>query len=643
MPGDWWNQGSLTQTIAASTDRYVPVAHSPRIVLGTTEAPAEHATSDAVTHEYLLVKQVSGTRTAMVAALRKNSADTALIITMNGVSGFFITAGGTTVASASGDLWSVRLNGGSGGAANMGIAQIALVTSHASKFYQPLATRGPVGGYGGAASYLWLGGQMTSTQTTVESTAQGKLPMAATLERIQVIVTVNTRTVDTSVFFRDDGVDSSSAPTIPASTTGSFEVASLSDSVAAGSMVNARYASPAGSGSVTIGAVRVMLATADRGSITLATSASNGGSQVPGTPRYAPIVGDNALASVMDSQRALRLRRSGRIIGIGVRVVSVTGSGTTWTVEVYRATGTVATGIVATLSANTSGWFDAAPTPVTVDPDEDYTIVYTRTVGAGTLFVGMTSVVTDEPAGGTTFTKTVTGTLSFAGALTRQLAAKRTLAGSLSVASTLGRLKSSTRTVTGSLSFTSALGRLKAYRRTLTAQLRLQGVVRGQVSKRITGVLSMAGTVKKGLSKGLSGVLSMTSTLGRLKSLSKGLTGVLAFSGALTTRLGVGKLLAGTLRFQGAVSKLTTSRRTGVLSFQGALVRRLALTRTLTAVLSFTSALGRVKIAGGILKTITAVLSFGPSTLTRDYVDNPEPVAGPDPWIVRMRRRWGGK
>lgn len=198
-------------------------------------------------------------------------------------------------------------------------------------------------------------------------------------------------------------------------------------------------------------------------------------------------------------------------------------------------------------------------------------------------------------------------------------------------------------TVTGTLSLSGALTRQLAAKKTLTATLRFQGVVGGMVGKRISATLSFAGALTRRTSRALAGTLSFTGTLGRLKSVSKALAGALSFQGALTMVKSAGKVLAGVLSFQGGLSRRITRSLSGVLSFQGALSRGAAFNRALAGVLSFASTLGRVLIPAGFFKALTGILSFGPSTLTTEYIDNPEPEPGADSWLLRMRRRWGGK
>lgn len=190
--------------------------------------------------------------------------------------------------------------------------------------------------------------------------------------------------------------------------------------------------------------------------------------------------------------------------------------------------------------------------------------------------------------------------------------------------------------VGGTLSMAGVLSRTTA--RQLAGGLTMQGVLGRQVGKGLTGVLQAQGSLTRGTSKALAGTLSFAGALASLKAFSKLVTGTLSFSGGLTGS--VTKALGGTLVLAGSLTRGIGRALTGTLSFAGAVTRRTS--KLLTAVLTMAGVVQAVK-GTTFEQPVGGQLTFGSGTLQTEYIDNPEPEPSKDSWLLRMRRRWGGK
>lgn len=627
MPGDVWTSGLSGSFVGSGLDRFSAMGHGSQMNLDASAIPTAISADANLTLEFAFLSLSLGNRTGMTLCLQMNGSDTSLLISTS-VSGFFETTAGTTVTVTPTDTLAWRLNGGSGGSANMTPAQVGVRVTHASKFYtRPGCGGGATLSVSSTTRYLPIMGSLEFQST--ESSIQAKWPAAATAEKINTTVTANARTTASTIVLRRGGADAGSAITIPNGTTGSFE-GSLSQSIAAGDQVNfAVTTGTGGSQALTLSAARVLLASTANNTNAVGSSPTT----IVSATRYSLPVGDFSPSASLGSGQLSRTRRSGRMTSLGARIPTMGAA--SWEIAV-QTSAPADTALVLSLAASTTGYFDTAAT-VTVTASDVYTLNSQRVSGSGNMTVGLVVLGTDEPAsGGTTFTKTVTGSLSMAGTLARRLAAKKTLTGSLSLAGTVARRLAYKRTLTAQLQLQGAVGRMVAFKKTLTAQLQLQGLLTRKVSKALAGQLGFTGTAGKVFFKGLAGALSFTGDVARLKSLSKGLAGTLSLAGAV--RRTTGKHLAGTLSLAGALHKNSTRFLVGSLSLVGSLRRQTG--KKLAGVLMFSATAVGVKTGTTFQKALAGILSFT-STLGRQYIDNPEPEPGTDSWWLRVRRRWG--
>jgi hypothetical protein len=193
--------------------------------------------------------------------------------------------------------------------------------------------------------------------------------------------------------------------------------------------------------------------------------------------------------------------------------------------------------------------------------------------------------------------KALAGTLTTAGALTKQLA--RTLTGALTF--TGGLLKQTNKALAGALTTSGALSTIKVFLRTLTATLTTAGALTKQTARTLSGTLTTAGALTKQAQKALQGALTTTGDL--LKRTQKALSGAIAPSGALSAVRIILKALAGSLATAGAITKQAQKTLGGTVATAGALTRSIGkglagtlapsgtvgklIARTLTAALSW--------------------------------------------------------
>ena len=110
----------------------------------------------------------------------------------------------------------------------------------------------------GSGYYALAGGAGSTALLATEDFAQAKWYHSATLSKLWVKSNVNTRDGDLVITLRKNGADTGLAVTVPAGTTGVFEDTSDSVSLADGDLVCYHFSLGGSSGSVQLGAVRVL-------------------------------------------------------------------------------------------------------------------------------------------------------------------------------------------------------------------------------------------------------------------------------------------------------------------------------------------------------------------------------------------------
>jgi hypothetical protein len=221
----------------------------------------------------------------------------------------------------------------------------------------------------------------------------------------------------------------------------------------------------------------------------------------------------------------------------------------------------------------------------------------------------------ESAAAGTQFTQSVSGTLSFSGALVKETRTAKT--GAISPAGTLlkhipkvftgslspvGALtKQAQKSFTASISFSGTLAAIRTILLSLTGSLSFSGTLSKQTGKTTAGSVSPTGGLTKQTQTSRSGAISPTGTL--TKRTSKTFAGSLSFSGALAAVKTFVKNLVGSLSFSGTLTKQTNKVTSGSISPVGGLTKRVG--RVLSGSLTLTGSLTR-----HITKTFSGSLSF---------------------------------
>lgn len=133
--------------------------------------------------------------------------------------------------------------------------------------------------------------------------------------------------------------------------------------------------------------------------------------------------------------------------------------------------------------------------------------------------------------------------------------------------------------------------------KTVTGSLSFAGALQKQVNKNLTGALSFAGGLQKRTNKNLAGVLSFSGGLLAQTVRLLSISGALSFAGNLQKQ--TNKVLSGSLSFAGALQKQTNKILSGTLSFVGAISLKLTLQKILSGVLSFAGGLVTLFTPGG--------------------------------------------
>jgi hypothetical protein len=220
----------------------------------------------------------------------------------------------------------------------------------------------------------------------------------------------------------------------------------------------------------------------------------------------------------------------------------------------------------------------------------------------------------------------MTGGLSFSGLTTFRK--PMSLSGALSFSGAVGRTKVAFKSFTASVGFTGALSRIPA--RVMTAGLTFSGAINRQTRHFLTGSVSFVGSLARKAARNLSGNLGFTGATS--KRSNKPLTANLDFTGAISKR--TSRVFTAVLTFTGALSRLTRRTFTGGLTFSGNLIRRASRaftasvgftgafvkrgTRFMTGTLSFSGAFNGFKIVGLLYtQALSGTLSFAGSLKER--------------------------
>lgn len=207
---------------------------------------------------------------------------------------------------------------------------------------------------------------------------------------------------------------------------------------------------------------------------------------------------------------------------------------------------------------------------------------------AGTQFTqGVSGTVTTAGALSKETRTSKAGTLTSSGALFRQVRTAK--AGTLSTAGALFR--QTRRAIAGTVASTGALVASRLYSRSLAGTVTSSGTVVRQARHPVGGTLGAAGALERRTSRALAGTLSSSGALQAVRTVLQALVGTLSLAGALTRQARTSK--AGTLATAGTLTKRTARALAGTVASSGTLVAVRAFLRSLAGTLSSAGTLTR--------------------------------------------------
>ena len=181
-------------------------------------------------------------------------------------------------------------------------------------------------GFGTASSTRYIPGQGTTAINTSESAGvTAYVARAATARNMRINVAANARSTTTTYKFRLNGADGNMSIPVTASSTGWFEDASNSDSLAAGDYFDFSLTTGTGTGSITTQTAYVQL---DDASTSVGIISSGAGSLNTNQTRYWGVIG-GAIGTATEDDAEFSMRGSGTIRNFNIQVASNTSDQTT--------------------------------------------------------------------------------------------------------------------------------------------------------------------------------------------------------------------------------------------------------------------------------------------------------------------------
>lgn len=196
---------------------------------------------------------INGRSTDMVYTLRKNSADTAAVLTVPGATTGYVEDTSTTISMAAGDTYSVKIVSSTGGGAINASLGLEIVNDDAGSFTQVAVGSMSLGSNATVVRGPCLGGLLTGFAGWVIGTTQAKMRAAAVLRKFRLNVYTNTSTVGSVFDLEVNGTLGGLSMVIPPVTTGTISDLSTEISVSQGDLINLYSVASAGSGSKILG------------------------------------------------------------------------------------------------------------------------------------------------------------------------------------------------------------------------------------------------------------------------------------------------------------------------------------------------------------------------------------------------------
>ncbi len=208
---------------------------------------------------------------------------------------------------------------------------------------------------------------------------------------------------------------------------------------------------------------------------------------------------------------------------------------------------------------------------------------------AGSLFAP-TGVMTKA------FPKTLTGSLTPSGAMSRITTFRKALAGALTPSGVLN--KRIPKTMAGAITPSGVMTKTKLSLKTLSGSLTPSGALLKRTGKTMVGAITPSGAMARYVSKVFVGSLTPAGVMTKLKAIFKTLSGSITPSGVLTKR--TSKTLAGTQASAGALTKRIAKTLTGASIPSGVMAK---------SKLTLKSFAGAITPSGTLAKRISKTLA----------------------------------
>lgn len=212
----------------------------------------ENITRSAGTYSNLSVNIPTSTLASTISfRFRKNGANGNQVITVTGGASGYFTDASNTDSVVSGDKINYSAVGGAGsGGQSCTVDQLNTLfkstTNSVSKFHTGAYTITTAS----STSFGNIG--QTGTPNTDELLSQATTKTIATLKNMCISVTSNTRSTNTTINTRINGVDGNLTLTIAGAATGFFEDSSNTDNIISGDLINYKHVTGTGSGTLSI-------------------------------------------------------------------------------------------------------------------------------------------------------------------------------------------------------------------------------------------------------------------------------------------------------------------------------------------------------------------------------------------------------
>jgi len=229
----------------------------------------------------------------------------------------------------------------------------------------------------GSTSYYIPLGNVCNNNVTTESQVQSTERASATYSNLYALIQANSRSTASTIKFRKNTANGNQSASITASTTGTFQDATNTDSVVATDLTCAVLVTGTGSSSQTVASVGVQYTPAS-GCISKYVAYNNGIIPTlasPSATSHAPVAGTwNTLFQSADTDVKFPVRSSGTISNCFVNVSSNTR--TTATTAGIRKTGSAGNNSVS-ITATTTGTFEDTTHTDSIGTSDNLSLYFT--------------------------------------------------------------------------------------------------------------------------------------------------------------------------------------------------------------------------------------------------------------------------